>query len=53
MLNAQNSLFSSRLSVLSNKVARLNAIVSFYQALGWGWEPGMRFDFGPDRVNEL
>jgi outer membrane protein TolC len=52
VLTSQNSLFSARLSVLSNKQARLNAIINFYQALGGGWEPGARFDFvaaGSDR----
>src|SRR5690606_29814654 len=39
VLQSQNSLFSARINVLSNKVNRLNAIINFYQALGGGWEP--------------
>ena len=38
VLNAQNTLFSARTAVLDNKLQRLNAILSFYQALGGGWE---------------
>jgi NodT family efflux transporter outer membrane factor (OMF) lipoprotein len=40
VLNAQNSLFSSRNSVLSNQLSQLNAIINFYQSLGGGWEAG-------------
>ena len=40
VLQAQNTLFSTRNSFLDNKLQRLNAILSFYQALGGGWEPG-------------
>ena len=40
VLLAQNSLFSTRNSFLDNKLERLNAILSFYQALGGGWMPG-------------
>ena len=35
---AQNTLFASRTSVLDNKLQRLNAVLSLYQALGGGWE---------------
>jgi outer membrane protein, multidrug efflux system len=35
---AQNTLFSSRTSVLDNKLQRLNAMLNLYQALGGGWE---------------
>jgi len=38
VLNAQNTLFSTRTAVLDNKLQRLNAMLSFYQALGGGWE---------------
>ena len=37
VLSAQDFLYSARNSVLSNKRAYLNAIVSLYQALGGGW----------------
>ena len=40
VLQAQNTLFSTRNSFLDNKLQRLNAILSFYQALGGGWSPG-------------
>src|SRR5688572_1590816 len=40
VLLAQNTLFSTRNAFLDNKLQRLNAIVSFYQALGGGWAPG-------------
>jgi outer membrane protein TolC len=40
VLLAQNTLFSTRNSFLDNKLQRLNAILSFYQALGGGWAPG-------------
>src|SRR5688572_9468313 len=40
VLQAQNTLFSTRNSFLDNKLQRLNATLSFYQALGGGWEPG-------------
>jgi outer membrane protein, multidrug efflux system len=40
VLQAQNTLFSSRNAFFDNKLQRLNAILSFYQALGGGWEPG-------------
>ena len=40
VLNAQDSLFSSRNSVLQNRLQQLNAIIGFYQALGGGWEAG-------------
>jgi NodT family efflux transporter outer membrane factor (OMF) lipoprotein len=39
-LNAQNSLLSSSNSVLSNRLSQINAIISFYQTLGGGWEAG-------------
>ena len=37
VLTAQDFLYGARNSVLSNKRAYLNAIVSLYQALGGGW----------------
>ena len=40
VLVAQNSLFSTRNSFLDNKLQRLNAVLSFYQALGGGWTAG-------------
>jgi outer membrane protein, multidrug efflux system len=40
VLLAQNTLFSTRNAFLDNKLQRLNAILSFYQALGGGWAPG-------------
>jgi outer membrane protein, multidrug efflux system len=40
VLQAQNTLFTTRNAFLDNKLQRLNAILSFYQALGGGWEPG-------------
>ena len=40
VLVSQNSLFSTRNSFLDNKLQRLNAILSFYQALGGGWTAG-------------
>ena len=40
VLQSQNTLFSTRNSFLDNKLQRLNAILSFYQALGGGWSPG-------------
>jgi NodT family efflux transporter outer membrane factor (OMF) lipoprotein len=40
VLTAQNTLFSARNSVLSNRQSQLNAIITFYQALGGGWEAG-------------
>jgi NodT family efflux transporter outer membrane factor (OMF) lipoprotein len=40
VLVAQNSLFSTRNAFLDNKLQRLNAILSFYQALGGGWTAG-------------
>jgi multidrug efflux system outer membrane protein len=38
VLNTQNTLFSVRNAFLDNKLERLNAIISFYQALGGGWQ---------------
>jgi len=38
VLVSQNQLFSSRNAFLDNKLARLNAVIAFYQALGGGWE---------------
>jgi outer membrane protein, multidrug efflux system len=40
VLLAQNTLFSTRNAFLDNKLQRLNAILSFYQALGGGWTAG-------------
>ena len=40
VLQAQNTLFSTRNAFLDNKLQRLNATLSFYQALGGGWQPG-------------
>jgi NodT family efflux transporter outer membrane factor (OMF) lipoprotein len=45
VLLAQNTLFSTRNSFLDNKLQRLNAILSFYQALGGGWMPGDVADY--------
>jgi outer membrane protein TolC len=42
VLLAQNTLFSTRNAFLDNKLQRLNATLSFYQALGGGWEPRRR-----------
>ena len=38
VLLSQNALFSARNAYLNNKLARLNATVALYQALGGGWE---------------
>ena len=48
VLLSQNALFSARNAYLNNKLARLNATVALYQALGGGWEqaPG-RFSSRP------
>jgi len=40
VLNAQTTLFNSRNSFLDSKLARLNAIISLYVALGGGWQEG-------------
>jgi NodT family efflux transporter outer membrane factor (OMF) lipoprotein len=40
VLISQNTLFSTRNAFLDNKLQRLNAVLSFYQALGGGWMPG-------------
>lgn len=40
VLNAQNTLFSTRNSYLDNKLLQLNAMVGFFQALGGGWQAG-------------
>jgi outer membrane protein TolC len=40
VLVSQNTLFSTRNAFLDNKLQRLNAVLSFYQALGGGWMPG-------------
>lgn len=40
VLQAQNTLFSTRNAFFDNKLQRLNAILNFYQALGGGWQPG-------------
>lgn len=40
VLNAQLQLFSTRNSVLQNRLQQLNAIIGFYQSLGGGWEAG-------------
>ncbi len=37
VLTSQVALFATRDTVLDNKLARLNAIIAFYQALGGGW----------------
>jgi NodT family efflux transporter outer membrane factor (OMF) lipoprotein len=37
VLTTQNTLFSVRNNYYDNMLARLNAIISFYQALGGGW----------------
>jgi len=38
VLLSQNALFGARNAYLNNKLARLNATVALYQALGGGWE---------------
>lgn len=38
VLTSQNTLFNSRNAALDSKLQQLNAIISFYQALGGGWE---------------
>jgi len=38
VLLSQNQLFAARNAFLDNKLARLNAAVAFYQALGGGWQ---------------
>ncbi len=38
VLNSQNVLYAARDSVLANKLAHLNAVISMYQALGGGWQ---------------
>lgn len=38
VLTAQNTLFFQRTVVLNNKIQKLNSMVSFYQALGGGWD---------------
>ena len=38
VLVSQVSLFSTRDNFLNNKLARLNAVIAFYQSLGGGWE---------------
>ncbi len=40
VLTTQNTLFSVRNNFYDNKLARLNAIVALYQALGGGWTAG-------------
>jgi len=40
VLNAQDTLFSTRNAYLDNKLLQLNAMVGFYQALGGGWQEG-------------
>jgi multidrug efflux system outer membrane protein len=40
VLVSQNTLFNTRNSFLDNKLQRLNAVLTFYQALGGGWNPG-------------
>jgi len=40
VLTTQNTLFSVRNNFYDNKLARLNAIVALYQALGGGWLAG-------------
>lgn len=40
VLNAQDTLFSSRNQVLQNRLQQINAIISLYQSLGGGWESG-------------
>ena len=40
LLTAQQSLFSAQDTLVQTKLARLDANVSLYIALGGGWEPG-------------
>lgn len=44
VLTSQNTLFSTRNAMLDNKLQRLNAMISFYQALGGGWQTGAEPD---------
>jgi outer membrane protein TolC len=41
VLNVQTTLFQAEDSLVQAQLARLQAIVSLYQALGGGWEPRM------------
>ena len=41
VLNVQLTLFQAEDSLVQAQLARLQAIVSLYQALGGGWEPRM------------
>lgn len=47
VLLSQNALFSARNAYLNNKLARLNATVALYQALGGGWESLDRVSSAP------
>lgn len=38
VLNSQNALFATRNAYLNAKLGQLNAVLSFYQSLGGGWE---------------
>ncbi len=40
LLNTETSLFTARNSLVATRLARLNALVSLYQALGGGWQGG-------------
>ena len=37
VLTSQDALFAAREASLDNKLARLNAVIAFYQSLGGGW----------------
>jgi outer membrane protein TolC len=41
VLNVQTTLFQAEDALVQAQLARLQAIVSLYQALGGGWEPRM------------
>jgi outer membrane protein, multidrug efflux system len=41
VLNVQQTLFQAEDALWQAQLARLQAIVSLYQALGGGWEPKM------------
>jgi NodT family efflux transporter outer membrane factor (OMF) lipoprotein len=49
VLQTQNTLFDVRNNYLDNKLARLNAIVAFYQALGGGWQVDAAVEQSPGR----
>jgi outer membrane protein, multidrug efflux system len=42
LMNVQITLFQAEDSLVQAQLARLQAIISLYQALGGGWEPGVK-----------